>query len=356
MKKQLVSMMALCLTAACLVGCGSSNGNSSNHGDSAALKDMKVEEFVTLGEYKGLQVTVPAPAVDEEELSYWMNSVYQGHVTEKSGIKDRPVAEGDTVNLDYEGKKDGVAFNGGTAQGYNLTIGSGAFIDGFEDGLIGVNPGETVDLNLTFPENYKSTDLAGQAVVFTVTVNYILPSEMDDAIIAEMGLTGVTNQEEFRQYVYDYLYAAEEQNYDASVQNAVLNAFMAGNTFQQVPEELVTKYEEAARSNIESTAATYGTDVDTFTNVYYGMDFEDFVITYSAEAAKQDLALQAVANEENLNISDEELDSMLLENAQASGYTTIEEFIGETSKEDYREYFLFDKVINYLIENAVVAE
>lgn len=349
MKKKMLSLMTLCLTVFCLAGCGGNN-------DSTALKDMKVDKYVTLGEYKGIQVTVPAPAVDEEELTYWMNSIYQGSVTEENGIKDRAVAVGDTANIDYVGKKDGVAFDGGTAEGYNLTIGSGQFIDGFEDGLVGVMPGETVDLNLSFPENYGSADLAGQAVVFTVTVNYIMPTEMDDTIIAGLGLEGVTDRESFRQYVQDYLYATAEQNYDASVQNAVLNAFMASNTFTEVPEDLVTKYEEAARTNIESTATSYGTDVDTFTNVYYGMDFESFVTTYSADAAKQDLALQAVANAENLNISDEELDSMLLEHAQASGYTTIEEFIGETSKEDYREYFLFDKVLNFLVENAVVSE
>ena len=171
-----------------------------------------VEQYVTLGEYKGLQVTVTEPAVDDATLETELESVYFANVTaENGGITDRAVAEGDTINLDYEGKKDGVAFSGGTAAGASLTIGSGQFIAGFEEGLVGVKPGETVDLDLTFPEEYHSADLAGQAVVFTVTVNYIQPTEMEDSVVAGMGIDNVTNLEELKQNVYDELYA----QYDA---------------------------------------------------------------------------------------------------------------------------------------------
>lgn len=348
MKKKLLSLMAAVLALGMLAGCGSDNGT--------VLKDMNVEKYVTLGEYKGLAVNVAKPTVDDAEWEALVMNVYQGYITEENGVKDRAIELGDTVNIDYEGKKDGVAFEGGTSAGYNLTIGSGSFIEGFEEGLVGVKPGETVDLELTFPEAYHSADLAGQAVVFTVTVNYIMPTELDDTVIAGMGIEGVTNTEEFRQHVYDYLYMVAEENYNASVENAVLDAFMANNTIENVPEALIEKYETVSRTNIENTAASYGTDADTFTNYYYGMDLETFVTTYCEEAAKQDMAFQAVANAENLNISDEELDEMLMEYAESAGYTSIEEYIGETSKEDYREYFLYDKVLNYLVENAVISE
>lgn len=348
MKKKLLSIMALCLTTVLLAGCGGD--------ETTVLKDMDVEKYVTLGEYKGLTVNVAAPSVNDAELESLMMDVYQGNITAENGIKDRAIVEGDIANIDYVGKKDGVAFDGGTASGYNLGIGSGQFIAGFEEGLVGVKPGETVDLNLTFPENYGSADLAGQAVVFTVTVNYILPTELDNAVIAGMGIEGVTNEEEFRQYCYDYLYSVAEQDYQYYVQNAVMEAFMTSNTIKEVPEALVEKYESVARGNIETTAASYGTDPDTFTNYYYNMDFESFVVDYSKNAAEQDMAIQAVANAENLNITDEELDEMLLGYAQNAGYTTIEEYIGDSTKEDYREYFLFEKVLNYLVENAVVTE
>ena len=250
-----------------------------------------------------------------------------------------------------------MAFDGGTDQGYDLTIGSGQFIAGFEDGLIGVMPGETVDLDLTFPENYGNADLAGQAVVFTVTVNYIQPAqdgEFSDEIISNFGIDGVTNEEELRQYAYDYLNDNAQQNYETNVQQAVMDAFMANNTITSVPEALVQKYSDAAESSITSMASAYGVDADTFTQYYYGQDLATFLSTYAEQTAKQDIALQAVANKENLNISDEELDQMLQDRATAAGYDTIEEYIGETAKEDYREYFLYDKVLDYLVENAQI--
>ena len=364
MKKKTLGFLAAVLSMCMLAGCGAKDtgdgtGAATDAGtESTALTDMDVDKYVTLGEYKGLAVSVDTVEVDEDEWDTLVNNVYYGNITaENGGIMDRAVETGDTVNIDYEGKKDGVAFDGGTAQGYDLTIGSGNFIAGFEDGLIGVMPGETVDLNLTFPENYGNSDLAGQAVVFTVSVNYIQPAqdgEFSDEIISNFGIDGVTNEEELRQYAYDYLNENAQQNYETNVQQAVMDAFMANNTFTSVPEAMVQKYSDAAESSITSMASAYGVDADTFTQYYYGQDLASFLATYSEEAAKQDIALQAVANRENLNISDEELDQILLDRATAAGYDTIEEYIGETSKEDYREYFLYDKVTDYLVENAKI--
>lgn len=364
MKKKTLGLLAAILSVCMLAGCGAEDtgdgtGAATDAGtESTTLKDMDVDKCVTLGEYKGLAVSVDTVEVDEDEWDTLVNNVYYGNITaENGGIMDRAVETGDTVNIDYEGKKDGVAFDGGTDQGYDLTIGSGQFIAGFEDGLIGVMPGETVDLDLTFPENYGNSDLAGQAVVFTVTVNYIQPAqdgEFSDEIISNFGIDGVTNEEELRQYAYDYLNENAQQNYETNVQQAVMDAFMANNTFTSVPEALVQKYSDAAESSITSMASAYGVDADTFTQYYYGQDLATFLSTYAEQTAKQDIALQAVANKENLNISDEELDQMLQDRATAAGYDTIEEYIGETSKEDYREYFLYDKVLDYLVENAQI--
>lgn len=364
MKKKTLGLLAAVLSVAVLAGCGAKDtgdatgSTAQGAADSVVLKDLDVDKYVTLGEYKGLEVSVDTVEVDEDEWDTLVNNVYYGNITaDNGGIVDRAVETGDTVNIDYEGKKDGVAFDGGTAQGYDLTIGSGNFIAGFEDGLIGVMPGETVDLDLAFPEGYGNADLAGQAVVFTVTVNYIQPAqdgELNDEIISNFGIDGVTNEEELRQYAYDYLNENAQQNYESNVEQAVMDAFMANNTFTSVPEALVQKYSDAAESSITSMASAYGVDGDTFTQYYYGQDLDTFLSTYSAEAAKQDIALQAVANREDLNISDEELDQILQDRATAAGYDTIEEYIGETSKEDYREYFLYDKVTDYLVENAKI--
>lgn len=349
MKKKITMVLSALLLLLTFAGCGAS-------AEVKPLKDIKVDKYVTLGEYKGLSVSVEPVSVPDAQVEEAMLNMYTGSFPEEKGVKDRAVIVGDTVNIDYEGKKDDVAFQGGTAQGSLLTIGSGRFIDGFEDGLVGVMPGETVDLNLTFPEKYDNAELAGAEVVFTVTVNYIIPEEMDAAVIADMGLENVTDAEGLRQYAYDFLYSYAESVYNSNKESAVLNAFINSCVFEELPDNMLKKYEELARTNIQSAAGSAGTSPDNYTLNYYGMSFENFVAEYAVEALRQNLAMQAVANRENLNISDEELDSMLLDYATQAGYDSIEEYIGETSKEDFREYFMYEKVFDFLVENAVVTE
>ena len=132
MKKKTLGFLAAVLSVCMLAGCGAKDTGNGVATDSTALKDMDVDKYVTLGEYKGLAASVDTVEVDEDEWDTLVNNVYYGNITaENGGIMDRAVETGDTVNIDYEGKKDDVAFDGGTAQGYDLTIGSGNFIHRF---------------------------------------------------------------------------------------------------------------------------------------------------------------------------------------------------------------------------------
>lgn len=357
MKKKLFAVLVSILAIGTLAGCGKS--------EDITLKDMDVDKYVTLGEYKGLEVVMDPISVDEEELEYYMNDFYisgLAYITGMEiddGITDRAVELGDTVYIDYVGKKDDVAFEGGTAEGYYLNIGSDQFIDGFEDGLVGVMPGETVDLNLTFPESYSNTELAGADVVFTVTVNYIHPEGYKDELIqaftSVVGMSDITNTEEMRQYIYDYLYNSRQEEYEYYLSQEVMNAFMAICEFNDIPQELVEKYENAARTSVESGAESYGLDADTYSQYYYGCTLDELIESIP-ETVKEDIALQAVANRENLNISDEELNETLLSYAQSYGYSTVEEYVGDNSLEDYREYFMMNKVLTFLTDNAVIKE
>lgn len=155
-----------------------------------------LSKYVTLGEYKSLTVDTSSDQYKEAYNEILENDVERNDLYIKK--YEGKVQDGDIANIDYVGKKDGVAFDGGTAQGYDLTIGSHSFIDGFEDGLIGVKIGDTVDLNLTFPENYQSSELAGAAVVFTVTVNYVQSSDIPeiDSIYSNLGFKSAKEYEE----------------------------------------------------------------------------------------------------------------------------------------------------------------
>ncbi len=352
MKKKLALLLTTMLAVGVFGGCGAKEPTS--------LKETEVEKYVTLGEYKGLEVNTTAPAeVNEAELEALLNQVYLGGITaENGGVTDRAVEEGDTINLDYSGKKDDVVFDGGTATGQTLTIGAGQFIEGFEEGLVGVMPGTTVDLDLTFPKEYdKNPDLAGAEVVFTVTVNYIQPTDLKDEVVAGFGEADFKTVEELRQYVSNYLEQTAQLQYDNNLENLVLESFMLSNTFKEMPKSLVQSDKDMIRESITSAAAQMGVDADTYSNYYYKLGLEEYISAYGEEATKQSVAFQAVANAENLNVSDEELDTTLAEYAANANLETIEELIGDTPKENYRKIFMFQKVMDFLVENAnVIAE
>ncbi len=341
MKKKIALVLSALLTVGLIAGCGNFAAGGRN-----------VSKYVTLGAYKGVEVTVAEIPLDEADVEAYSLRLYQNGVTAENGaVTDRPVELGDTANIDYVGKKDGVAFEGGTDSGYNLGIGSGTFIEGFEDGLVGVKPGETVDLQLTFPENYQATDLAGQKVVFTVTVNYILPNaeEMVDGVVAGFQNEAYSNLEELKKYANDYVVAYNQEQYETNVDNAVFEAVMNNAVFKKVPEEDVKKYKEIIHSNLQIYASYYGMDVETLALYFYGKD----VAALAEEYAKQSLVFQAIANAEKLNISDKELEETLNADAKAAGYT-VEEYLGGATEEDYRESLMIEKVLDFVTKNAVV--
>ena len=355
MKKSFVKFLAALSAVFLLTGCGETD---------KTLHEMKVEKYVTLGEYDHLTVEIdPAylPTVEDSEIYEVMNSLYISYVPKEDGITNRAVENGDTVIIDYVGKKDGVPFDGGTADGASLGIGSGQFIAGFEDGLIGVMPGETVDLDLTFPENYGNAELAGQPVVFTVTVHYILPAEvpenkMKDSVVAAIGLPEVDTVAEYRDYVKNYLESTKQQNYDYAVQNGIIEQVLGQSEFKDLPEELVQKYSDMVRANLTKAAAQNNISVETYCSYFFQKDSESYIRENGERYLKQDLAFQAIANAQGLAVDDAELESKLAEMAEKAGVDTVEEFIGDIAKEDFRNYFMNEKIMEFLQNNTTVAE
>lgn len=366
MKKKLAMIVMTALMTGMLSACGNGNAdaNTETNADTQAaevsLEELDVDKYVTLGEYMGLEATVaPMNVVDDATVEESAYDVYIQYVTaENGGVKDRAVANGDIVNIDYEGKKDGVPFEGGTAANQQLTIGSGQFIPGFEEGLVDVMPGETVDIDLTFPEQYHSADMAGQAVTFTVTVNFIYPDKMEEDVYAAFGLEDMKTLDDFRNAAREALNEQAQQLYNNSVSDAVLNAFMNNCEFKDVPQEMVDKYAQIIRMSVTQQGMQYGMTAEQFAQAAYYMDLETLVKEYSMAGVKQDIALQAVANKESLNVDKEELDTLLQEAATAAEYESVEAFLEKsgTTPEDYRDYIVTDRTMNFLIENAVVTE
>lgn len=353
MKRVLAIMMSVSMMAAALIGCGSSEETN--------LSNTKLEKYVTsLPEYKGMELSAAKTEVTDEYVDSYIDYLLtQYPVIEE--VTGRAVELGDTVNIDYVGKDlEGVAFEGGTAQGYELTIGSGTFIDGFENGLMGVNVGETVDLNLTFPEDYGNTELAGQDVVFTVTVNSIgisKPAELNDEFAAQFGNTDVAD---FRDSVTISLEDSAEATYKAELQEQAIAILTEGCEFSdKLPEGLYNYYQEQIRANFTNYANACGVDLNTFITQYYGMTEEIFneqVETGAANSTRQAMACALIAQKEGITVTDEELNTDLEANYANLGYGSVEAYKENASIEDYRDYMLTNKVLDFIIENAVITE
>ena len=211
------------------------------------LNDVDVDKIVTLGEYKGITIAVTKTAVSDEDVENNLKSTFQQY-PRMTEVTDRTVQNGDTVNIDFVGKYADTkeAFEGGASGegGYDLVIGSGSFISGFEDGLVGAKVGETRDLNLKFPDDYGSTDLAGKDVIFTVTVNKITvaDAEPSDEWVKSLGLEDVENMDQFRAHLRAELEADADKQFSEELRNAAVEMVAENATVDELPQELVNRY------------------------------------------------------------------------------------------------------------------
>ncbi|MDO5416796.1 MAG: trigger factor, partial [Lachnospiraceae bacterium] len=312
------------------------------------------EGSVTLGEYKGLEITEPDVEVTDEQVESQIQYVLSSKATTEE-VTGRPAQDGDIVNIDYVGMKDGVAFEGGTAEGYDLTLGSGSFIDGFEDGLIGANTGDEVSLNLTFPENYGNADLAGQAVVFDVTVNAIKEKKdavLDDEFVKTVSETSKT-VDEYRAEIRSQLEEAAAQNAEIQKQNEAMLQVIENATYEGLDEHVEAEF---GNQLIQMNAALkqQGMELSSYATMF-GMDeegFKDYMRSDIENSIKVSLAAAKIAEQENLEVDDEARKAV----AEIYGLESPEELVATYGQEAVDEAARNVKVMDFLIENAKIVE
>lgn len=326
----------------------------SEREDYVGVHELNMDEYVVLNDYKNMKITAHKPELTDESIESYINAnLLVGNIT------DRAVKEGDIADIDYVGKKDGVAFDGGTAQGYQLEIGSGTFIDGFEDGLVGVMPGETVDLNLTFPENYGSEELAGADVVFTVTVNSILGSaEYATVTDEEMASLGIeATKEELWEKAKAAVEEENEATFKANAMNAILSQIFEESEVSSVPQNLVDEEVQNYLVYLESMAAMYGMDVETLVSSAQGVTLDEFKLQLeesSKETVEQYLIVEAILRAEGLEVTEEMVNEKAAEEATLYGYESAEKLVEEVGYTSYRMYMVRDLVCERLNEIITV--
>ena len=311
---------------------------------------------VTLGEYKGIAVKKETTEVTDAQVDAKVEEERNKQATEVT-VEDRAVIEGDTVNLDYSGSVDGVAFAGGTAEGQTLKIGSHTFIPGFEEQMVGMSIGEEKDLNVTFPEKYHSDELAGKAAVFHVKVNSITATELpalDDDFAKD--ISEFDTLDEYKADIRAKLEEQAAQRDQDAFTNAVVEKVMENATVE-IPNAMVERQIDSMMRDFEYRLMGQGLKLDDFMK-YTGQDMKAFRENYRGQAEKSvkaHLVLTAIEKAEAFEPAAEAIDEQIAKFAPQTG-KTVEELKATFSEQDM-EYFKADAIrdmaVKFLADNAV---
>ncbi len=296
--------------------------------------EVFVRPDVTLGEYKGLKVERHEHPVTDEQVDVQVEQARQRAAREIS-VEDRAVQDDDIVNLDYAGTVDGVAFEGGTAKGQRLTIGSGQFIPGFEEQMVGMQIGEEKDLSVKFPEEYHAKELAGKDAVFHVKVNSITVRELpalDDDFAKDV--SEFDTLDAYKQDIRAKLEAESKEHCDAEFENALVDAAVANATLD-VPGAMIERQIDGMLRDFQMRLAYQGMRLEDFMK-YTGQGIEELRTQYREQADKRvraELVLQAIKKAEGIEATDEEVEAEIAKFAE-EGKKTVEEFKASLKPED----------------------
>ncbi len=355
MNKNLIRLGSVCTCLALalsLAGCGASSSSSSSSqaasgsssavedhsdvysaylNDDGTLKGVDSATLVTLPQYKGISVPAEEYTITDDELNTQINSILDQYATYDQ-IKDRAIEDGDVVNIDYVGSVDGEEFSGGNTNGGGtlVTAGSDAYIDDFLTQIIGHTPGETFNVEVTFPDPYENNpDLAGKDAVFVTTINYIQGDkqvpELTDEFVSQ---TAALADYGTAQGMKDTIRTSMENN---KADNYVLQKVLDECQFSEFPADLVDQLVNVSMAQFESQASAYGLDMETARSMM-GYDSEDAqreAMTASAqEQLKTVVMLEAIAKAEGLTVDEDALTDYFSSEVGTSDYSAFQTYYG----------------------------
>lgn len=344
-KKTIMLLTGIFASAAVLAGCSQSKGLET--------------DALSISVYKGVEIDeIDKPAeVTDEEVEGAIQSTLQMNATQEE-VTDRPVEEGDTATIDFTGKIDGQEFDGGSATDYPLSIGSGMFIEGFEDSVIGHNIGDTYDWNGKFPDNYPTADVAGKDVVFTITVKSITKSvvpELTDNFVRSVSEKS-ENIEEYREEVSKQLEADNKENYEDQVSQAVWQKVLDNTEIKKYPEDEIKEISDNLIDQYKSMAEYAEKDYETYIKEQMGYSVEEFekqVEEAAKSSLKQSMVTEAIADKEKIKIGDKEYDEQLKAIAADYGYEDVESLKEVAEEDDLKDIALNNMVRDWLKEHSV---
>lgn len=355
MKRNLKKIGLVLSIVACMgmaTGCGKKNNKK-------VVEDMvdKYSSYCTLGEYKGIEYEESKTVITDEDVQYYVDSLLNSYAT-STEVTSGTVGNGDTVNIDFVGTVDGVEFEGGSTNGagYELTLGSGMMIDGFEEQIMGHDVGESFDIYVTFPEEYTA-ELAGKDAVFAIKINSKLEKvypDYNDAFVAAN--TEYDTVAAYEEYILTALTEDATNADDTKNKTAVITEVINASTVNEYPQKDMQKLIDDTVEQVESQAVSSGYTLEDYVIGYYGVSSVDEFKTQVEEIVKsymtEKIVVCAVAKAENITVSNEEIADYKAGMMEETGITDEETFDENYSSEDVAYYTLAEKVVNYLMENA----
>lgn len=311
--------------------------------------EVFVRPDVTLGDYKGLTVEVTKQEVTDADIDARIEQDRQ-KVARTVDVEGRALENGDTVNLDYAGSVDGVAFEGGTAEGQTLTLGSNQFIPGFEEQMVGMNIGEEKDLNVTFPEQYHAAELAGKAAVFHVKVNSATHTELpelNDEFAADA--SEYNTFAEYKDSIVKELNEKAAKNNEVAVENALVEKATA-NAQMDIPEAMIRDQVNYILREMQMRMAYQGLRLEDYLK-YTGQTVEQLADMYKGEAeqrVKMELTLEAIRKAEGVEPTEEDVQKQIAEQAERMGQK-VEDF-EKTLTDEQRGYLKDSAAIQKVVE------
>lgn len=310
-----------------------------------------LNNYVTLGDYKNVEYNEKTVFVTQTDVDARIKSDLKKYGYTSKKEKNTQIMVGDIVNIDYAGYLDGVAFEGGTATGYDLEIGSGSFIEGFEEGLIGKMPGDKVGLNLTFPENYHSAEMAGKSVVFKVTVNKVYEvvyDEITDEIVPKISTAKTAAN--YRDHIYNLL--LEEQTVEVNNANysAVVAAIIDCSKIKKHPKKEVEEYKNKLLEQNERIAQNQGMTLERLVS-YSGYTLEEFENVMEKNAKKiveKEMVFLMIAEQEGIILSTREYKNSVERYMEDQNFASEEELINAVGKDKFLGILTVDKTVAHM--------
>lgn len=373
MKRRLVSGLLAAMMVMSLAACNKSNETTGETtGEKTVLTAADYKEYITLGDYKNIEVDADAASlqVTDEDIQKEID-ICLSNYAETNQLTEGIVRDGDTINLDFSGLLDGVAFSNGTATDYTYTIG-GNFIEDLDRGLVGLEIGKEYEIPCKFPDNYGSEELNGKDVIFVVTVNYveeqILPDYNDEFVkMMTADSDNVFNTTaELEASIKEYLASSKKEQYDSNIYGQMMKTIVDNAEIKGVPEselnDTIAMIRENAEYEFQVMGPYYGIeDFETYLKSVAGYssleEFETDIKEYATEYVYEKMAVTIIADNEGITVTDEQRDEFVNELLAQTNYETIDalkEAYGDTFDSDVQYQLLYNLVYDAVIDMAVV--